>query len=166
VTTRHGELLRLGGFALAHAAWSIEDGETLCTLAMVNAGEERELVRFEAPSIPESLNGAQEYIHAQAPPDALVAVVFDGYVTGDDGVRRDALVVQLVAGREPLGRIVQPYEPGQRARIPLLGKSRSIRLVDATAVEGPFGDDAPGHVLEGAREHQMAARLFEGLRPD
>jgi len=159
----HDDLLRLGGFALAHAAWSVEDGETLCTLAMVNAGEHRELVRFEAPSIKESLDNALSYIRADAPSEALVAVVFDGYVTGDDRVRRDALVVQLVARREPVGRIVQAYEPGRRSRIPVLGTSRSIRLLDDPAVDGPFPRSAVSRVLEGAREHEMAARLFEGF---
>ena len=29
------EHLHLAGMALAHAVWSIEDGETLCTMAML-----------------------------------------------------------------------------------------------------------------------------------
>ena len=51
--------LRLAGFALAHAAWSVEDGETLCTLAMVEVRGDRELVRYEADSITESVDLAQ-----------------------------------------------------------------------------------------------------------
>jgi len=159
----HDDLLRLGGFALAHAAWSIEDGETLCTLAMVHAGERRELVRFEAPSIPARLQHAHAYIRPDAPADALAAVVFDGYATGEDGVRRDALVVQLVAAREVIGRIVQTYEPGQPSRVRFLGRSRPVTLLSPPSVDGPFPDDARARVLAGAREHEKAARLFDGL---
>ena len=32
------DALHLAGHALAHAAWSVEDGETLCTLAEVEVG--------------------------------------------------------------------------------------------------------------------------------
>ena len=65
-------LLRLAGYALAHAAWSVEDGETLCTLAMVERPgdnerdnerhNERELLRFEAPTIPISVEMAHEQL--------------------------------------------------------------------------------------------------------
>lgn len=51
-------MLRLAGFALAHAAWSVEDGETLCTMAMVERDGKRELVRYEAPTIPDSVEAA------------------------------------------------------------------------------------------------------------
>src|SRR5688500_20165613 len=70
-------LLRLAGYALAHAAWSVEDGETLCTLAMVERpgdterDKERELLRFEAPTIPISVEMANEQLAVLAPYTAL-----------------------------------------------------------------------------------------------
>ena len=57
--------LRLAGFALAHAAWSIEDGETLSTLAMVEVDGKRELVRYEADTIAESVDVAHEDLREQ-----------------------------------------------------------------------------------------------------
>lgn len=55
-------LLNLAGRALAHAAGSIETGESRCTLAMLERASDpagrTELYRFEADSIPNSVDNA------------------------------------------------------------------------------------------------------------
>jgi hypothetical protein len=53
-------VIKLAGFALAHAAWSVSDGETRCTLALVEKGDEYQLYRFEADTIPESVETARQ----------------------------------------------------------------------------------------------------------
>jgi len=47
------DALRFAGFALAHAAWVISDlesGELLCPIGVVERGDTREVVPFEAES--------------------------------------------------------------------------------------------------------------------
>ena len=154
--------LRLAGFALAHAAWSVEDGETLCTLAMLEIGGERELARYEADSIPESLDLARADLGARLQGGGLAALVFDGYVTPPDGERTDALIVELIgSGGRRLGRVVQPYRAAQRSRIPFLGRASGFAILGAPIVSDDVGvADAEGVLLEAAREHPKAARFF------
>jgi hypothetical protein len=114
--------LTLAGFALAHAAWSIADGERLCTLAMAETGGRRELFRYEAPSIPASLENARTHLAGLATRIDAAALVFDGYAS-IDGRRSNALVVQVFAAGIPAGnRLIQRY----RART----RSRRFRLVE------------------------------------
>ena len=74
--------MRLGGFALAHAAWSVEDGETLCTLAVLEIDGERELVRYEADSIPESVEAAHADLDARLSGGGVAALVMDTFAFG------------------------------------------------------------------------------------
>ena len=53
--------LMLGGFVLAHAAWSISDApDLLCPLAVIERGRERELLRFEAETQMEAISKGKE----------------------------------------------------------------------------------------------------------
>src|SRR5579864_4498098 len=53
--------LMLGGFVLAHAAWSVSDGpELLCPLAIIERGKERQLLRFEAETQSEAISKGKE----------------------------------------------------------------------------------------------------------
>lgn len=155
-------LLRLAGVALAHAAWSVEDGETLCTLAVVEAGGERAIHRYECHSIAESVEGAHRQLAEQLRPGDCAALVFDGYATREDGVRTNALVVELLGpGDEPRGRILQPYEAARRSRIPFVRRGSGFALLGDPI---PSPDipirDAEQHILDGAREHPEGPRLF------
>ncbi len=151
--------LRLAGFALAHAVWSIEDGETLCTLAMIErVGGARELVRYEAPSIAASLDAAFGDLEERMRDGEYAALVFDGYVTLEGGERSDALVVDLFGpGGTVLGRIVQRYRPARRSRVPL-SRPRGFALLAPPEAGDSLGDAADALVLEGAREHPQVAR--------
>ena len=119
--------LRLAGLALAHAVWSIEDGEPLSTLALIQrSGGSRELHRYDAQTVADSLDSAISDVAGQLASGGKAAVVFEGYVTPEGGERTDALIVD-VFGRdaEVLGRIVQPYRPARRSRIPSRGRAGS-----------------------------------------
>ena len=154
------QLLRLAGFALAHAAWSIEDGETLCTLALIERETERELVRYEAPSIAGSVDAAHEHLVRALSGGDRAVLIYDGYVTRDDGERHDALVAELAtSGPTAAGVIVQAYEPGRRGRFPLR-RGQRVQLLGRPEVRGDFPDDAAETVVAGAREHERAAHLF------
>ena len=101
-------IIRLSGFALAHAAWSVCDGEALCTLAFTENNQERQLYRFEANSIPDSLNAARKELE-QLEAGAHWVLVFDGYFTSQEGEKQDALVIQPSGARSLPSRIVQLY---------------------------------------------------------
>ena len=156
------EHLRLAGFALAHAVWSIEDGETLCTLSLHERDGEREVGRYEAPSIPDSLEMAHEHLAAAVADGGTAAVVYDGYRRTDDGERRDALIVELFgSGFEPVGLVVQEYVPATRARLPF-GRSKGFRLVGRPLVAG-LPAAATETIVTGALEHEKARRHFAAL---
>jgi hypothetical protein len=157
------EALRLAGFALAHAAWSIEGGQTLCTLAFVDVDtDDKQLIRYEAETIPDSIEGAHSDLAERLRDGGIAALVFDGFLTPEGGERSDALCVEVFGPRaQPLGLFFQPYRAAKRPRIQLPGRSSRFAITGE-----PFVDDsikisrAEQIILEGAREHPHGARLF------
>jgi hypothetical protein len=154
--------LRLAGFALAHAAWSVEDGETLCTLAMVEVGGDREFVRYEADSIPESVDLAQADLRAKLGNGGYAALVMDGFATPAGGSRTDTLIVELLGpGGRSLGKVVQPYRAARRSRIPFVGRASGFAILGEPIVSDEIQvTDAQRVLLDSAREHPEAGRLF------
>ena len=153
-------LLRLAGYALAHAAWSVEDGETLCTLAMVErpGDQQRDLLRFEAPSIPASVEMAHEQLES-LPPGNRSVVVYDGYVTPEGGERTDALIAMLQPGPNLRGMALLAYRAATRPRFGI-GKAKGFELVGQPQASDQFGADADAELAAGFREHPHGARLL------
>lgn len=155
-------LLQLAGFALAHAAWSVEDGETLCTLAMIDreGREERELLRFEAPSIPISVEMAHAELASLRGGDRGV-LVFDGYITPEGGERTDALLAQLLhPGPAIRGLAILAYRAAKPSRLPFV-KAKGFGLVGRPYVDDAIDEpDADEVLLEGFREHAHGPRLL------
>jgi hypothetical protein len=164
--------LRLAGMALAHALWSIEYGDTLCTLAMLEDGEGKSLARYEADSIPESLQGALTDLRERLTGGTFAAVVYDGYYTPDSGdergERRDALIVELLAATPPsasgntaaqVGRIAQQYLPGSRSLL----RRRRVKLAGRPYPIAPLPPAAAELVIEGALDHEKVRELFEEI---
>ena len=73
-----GAVLRLAGMALAHAMWSVDDGATLCTMAMVEAGADCELVRYEADTVEESVDLAHGDLRRRLRTGGRAALVMYG----------------------------------------------------------------------------------------
>jgi hypothetical protein len=105
-------VISLAGFALAHAAWSVRDGETLCTLALSEKGNERRLYRFEADSLAESVENARQLLQdLQSSVDRWV-LIFDTHLKLENQ-QTDALVIQLWGAPEAPVRIIQKYRPAK-----------------------------------------------------
>lgn len=154
-----GRALRLAGFTLVHALWSISDGEALCTLAMTEAGKDRALLRFEG-CLEEIVPEARGHL-AESGVDRWV-LAWDGYVTpvSDEhqGERLDAIIADIVetAATAHLGAVVR-YRP----------KTSTTPF----AVLGPvqiFADDGSSLLLDeplhdllrqGLRDHPALAEL-------
>jgi hypothetical protein len=155
-----GPALRTAGFALAHAAGSIQLGGTLCTLAIVVAEEQHTLFRYEAPTIPDSVASAHEHLAGQIGDGAHGALVYDGFVTPTGEGRSDALVVEILGpGAALQGRLVQAYRPARRLGLPIVG--RRFAGVGPPIIDESIEDGgAEAMVYDGARDHPFGARLF------
>jgi hypothetical protein len=165
-------LLRLAGYALAHAAWSVEDGETLCTLAMVERpghdgrdnerDNERELLRFEAPTIPISVEMAHEQLE-RLPPGNRAVLVYDGYVTPEGGERSDGLIAMLQPGPNMRGLALLAYRAAKRPRFGI-GKAKGFELVGQPYASDQFGggEEGDAELIAGFREHPHGVRLLGG----
>jgi len=154
--------LRLGGFALAHAAWSVEDGETLCTLAVLEIDGERELVRYEADSIPESVEAAHADLDARLSGGGVAALVMDTFATPEGGARRDTLYVELFAcGPRQVGSIIQPYVPARGRRIPVIGRRQAFAVLGSPEITDEIErPDAERQLIAGILEHPHGPRLW------
>ena len=157
--------LHLAGFALAHAAWSIEDGEILCTLAAVAVDEKREFVRYEADSIPESAELADQHLRQRLASGGYAAVVTDGFATLGSGSRSDALLVELLgSGGRSLGIVAQPYRPGRRLRIPFVGRRSKFAILGDPIISKDIEvPNAREVLLESARTHFKAGPIVQGV---
>ena len=157
--------LSLAGFALAHALGSIDGGGTLCTLAIVEREGERELVRYEADSIPESIVLANRDIAARIGSAGRAALVYDGYVT-IERVRHDALLVDLVLpGGAAVATLMQPYRPGRFGPVGLL-RALGVPVPGGLAVigqpisESPLPPEASAALSRGLAEHPYGRRAY------
>jgi hypothetical protein len=162
--------LRLAGFALAHALASIDGGGTLCTLAFVDRGGERELLRYEADSVADSVAMARTDLRARLGVDGRGALVYDGYLTLDR-VRHDALLVDLVApDGQVVANLVQPYRPGRfgpagllrAVGVPLPG---GLRVIGPPISESSLPADASTALASGLAEHPYGRKAY-GIQRD
>jgi hypothetical protein len=154
--------LRLAGFGLAHASTSIEDGEPLCTLAVVGDRLDRaRLFRYPAPTIEEGVDRARKSLAAAMEINTYAALVYEGHFEPSEGKDSLALVVELLGSNGAvLGRLVQPYRR-RRFRIPRLGYARGFALVGQPMIDGAVEDgEIATHVLDGVRAHPDGPRLF------
>lgn len=157
-------MLRLAGYALAHAIWSIEDGETLATLAMTDIRGERMLHRFVDDTIPATVDRARLELRRLLGEGDSAALIFDGYATAEGGGRTDALAVEVLrGGGVPVGYILQPYRPARR-RILLIGRPSGFALLELPSVMDGFDvPDPESYVMAGVREHGKADRHYDAM---
>jgi hypothetical protein len=110
VTEIDPKLLELAGFALVHAAATIERGERLGTFAVVESGGERELIRYEGASVTERIQGAHSDVAERVRGEGRAVVAVDGFIVGKSGDRQDALILELINARaETLAVVFQRY---------------------------------------------------------
>lgn len=150
-------VIKLAGFALAHAAWSVCEGETLCTLAVVENDNERQLFRFEG-TISDSLDKAREGLAQLELDGAYWALVFDGYLTPTQGKRQDALVIQI-GGKSPLpSRVVQQYQKKSFLRkFKIIGKPLFVEDSHQTGKADLYEQ----WLQEGIKEHPKVCELWD-----
>lgn len=144
-------LLDLAGFALAHAAGSVETGEPLCTFAMVAKSGKRELIRYEAASVTEGIQGAHSDVAARLRGEGFAVVAIDGFIVGKDGSRKDALILELLNAQSATVAVV--FQAYRRGPFALEGRPVSPQQLLPAQFE---------RILTGARAHPEGVRLFPG----
>ena len=158
------DAFRLAGFTLAHALASIQGGATLATLAFAEHDGARDLVRYVDAEIAATIVAAHDDLAERLANGGYAALAYDGYST-IDGVRSDALVVEILAPGDVLvGTVIQPYEPGRKSRIPIIGAGGHALPIGPPRLERSL--DTPGAldaIVEGARSHPHGKVV---LRPD
>ncbi len=152
--------LRVAGDALAHAAGSIERGGSLCTVAIVERDGGLEIVRYEADRVDESVEIAHVDLRDRLREGGSAGLVYDGFVTVQTGERTDALMVEVFGpAAELLGKVIQPYRPARRFGLPVVG--RPFAIVGPPIISDDIQvPDAERIFLQGARDHELAGRLF------
>lgn len=148
----------LCGFALAHATWSVSNGETLCTMAVTECRADQELIRFESDSIPDSIENAREHLIGLQGDIDRWALVFDGYITIKTE-KKDALIIQAWSkqGETPL-RIIQAYQTKALfQRFKILGAPRFVDKSGAQFENLTYQQ----WMLDGIAQHPKVAGLWE-----
>ena len=157
--------LRLAGFALAHALGSIDAGGTLCTLAFVERQDQRELVRYDADSIADSIALARNDLRTSLEQGGYAALVYDGYATVGD-VRHDALMVDLIdRDGTVVAQLVQQYRPGRLwpfgllrlVGLPLPG---GLVVVGDPIAQSPLRPAASVEFTRGLADHPYGRRTY------
>ncbi|MGH7621315.1 MAG: hypothetical protein ACREMU_03160 [Gemmatimonadaceae bacterium] len=161
--------LSVAGFALAHAAWSLsdgEDGDLLCPLAVIEQRDgARRLMRFEADTQEDAIIAGKAAMREASVSSAAWAFAREGAwrAMGGDGAG-DVLAIDLwAADMAGVATLMQPFERARRgARFRIAGVPKIVvgdRLLErdaaATIVEG---------IVAGVSAHAIVAKLWPTWR--
>jgi hypothetical protein len=123
-------------------------------------GGDRILIRYDAPSVPESLALANIHLADEIAEGEYAALVYDGYATTGDQVRSDAFVAEILGAHgERLGRVVQTYQRARPFGLPVLGRG-CTSFGEPSIEESTDHDDPVAAIYEGVRGHPSGRWLF------
>ena len=147
-----GNAAELAGFFLAHAVWCVSDkagGPLVPFVGMSTKDGKQTLTRFVSEEMEEGVAQARKAVEASADKALAAVVVYDGYITLADGVKRDALLAELTEYGAPNRtlQIALPY--------------RSPKAKEGFAVFKPKFVGASG--LDQAELQAAGADLFRGV---
>lgn len=159
-----GTTLRLAGFALAHAAWSVADAphaDLLVPFIIVWSDGQQELTRFEAETQDEAIEEGKRAAARLAGRAEAWAFAREGtlrMVAG--GAGQDALAVEF-GGADVAGRyiVIQPYERATEDRAFGIVGDPILTLAGEVLDAGEAQRVLSG-MERGIREHSAAAPLW------
>jgi hypothetical protein len=121
------DALRFAGFVLAHAVWAISDleaGELLCPIGVVECGDSREIIPFEAPSQEEAIKlGKKKMIELTSTVDRW-AFAREGLssILGSNSPKEDVVSVSAwSAGLDEPITLQQAFSPKSKEGFALIG---------------------------------------------
>jgi hypothetical protein len=155
--------LLLGGFALAHACWSISDEPTLlCPLAIVEKNCQRELLRFEADTQVAAIANGKEVLVSLKDADAWAFAREGLFNEGDK--KTDVISREVWAkGSSETVILIQRFEPFvSRKHFRLIGEPE-------VSVKGILQDKAWAEAVlttinKGVMQHSKVAPLWAGWK--
>lgn len=153
------ELCRFSGFLAAHGFWSITDGGPLIPIVALELPDgSQQMRRMASEDLRQAVEMGQAHLESQ-PDDARMAVlIYDGYVTFEDGRRLDAL---LLDGREYASdwrlKMAVPYRPAEHSEGPAVHRPK---FLDFRADEDTSPEDAGRAFFEGVDRHAEAAPVW------
>lgn len=121
------DALRFGGFALAHTAWIASDlkaGELVCPFGVVEIGDSREVIPFQAPSQEEAIRRGKQKMHEITGSVDRWAFAREGLwsVLGSDLPKQDVLTVSAWStGLDEPVILQQRFSPTSKSNFALLG---------------------------------------------
>jgi hypothetical protein len=156
--------LRLAGFVLGHALWSISDlpeDEALVPLAMSEQAGKRKLVRFEAGTQEQAIWVGKEAMKKLTGCVDAWAFARDGLFREGTG-KTDVILVDLWArGMKSPITIVQRYDPlAKRGRFKVIGEP--FILINGKVVDSSKYVESLSELHKGLLEHEKVAELWEG----
>ncbi len=160
--TSFSSAMHVAGFALAHAVWSVSDGETLIPMALSEKGEKRTLTRFASDTFEDGVQAGKVFLDKNPEDVERAAFVYDGYTTLE-GVRRDTLIVEVLEFSPRFeGQILLPYVPGK------LGEGFAV-FRPKFLIDEEVGVDtgaAAQAMFEGLEAHAEGVKVFDQAMQD
>jgi hypothetical protein len=157
------QAFRLAGFALAQAAWSIEDGGELVPLGIAEQGTERNAMRFATDITDERLGELYQIVAGRVESGHHGVLAFSSDHLDQDGQPLSVLNVHILDSRaELVGVVRQAYQPARSSRIP--GRSARFAVIGTPVPSDEI--DVPGcreGILFGVMSHPQGKRLFPQL---
>jgi hypothetical protein len=154
--------LLLGGFVLAHAAWSVSDTpDLLCPLAIIERDGKRELHRFEAETQWDAINIGKEALASLGTDASYWAFAREGLFNEHDE-KVDVISVDIWARPEQrLITLIQRFEPyAKRQHFRLIGDPE-VSLDGEIQQRGDV-QELLNTVYRGASQHGKVAVLWKG----
>jgi hypothetical protein len=157
------QAFRLAGFALAQAAWSIEDGEELVPIGIAEQDGQRNLMRFATEITPERLAQLFALVAGKVEPGRYGVLAFTSVGEQPNGEPLAVLNALIVDdGAELIGTIRQAYQPARSSRIP--GRSSPFSIIGTPSPSEEIDvDGAREGILLGIMSHPEGERLFPQL---
>lgn len=157
------QAFRLAGFALAQAAWSIEDGEELVPIGIAEQDGQRNLMRFATEITPERLAQLFALVAGKVEPGRYGVLAFTSVGEQPNGEPLAVLNALIVDdGAELIGTIRQAYQPARSSRIP--GRSSPFSIIGTPSPSEEIDvDGAREGILLGVMSHPEGERLFPQL---
>jgi hypothetical protein len=157
------QALRLAGFALAQAAWSIEDGIELVPLGIAEQDGQRNAMRFVTDITDARLAELRTIIAGKLEPGRYGVLAFSSHHLDKDREPLAVLNVHILDGSSDLvGTVRQAYQPARSSRIP--GRSVPFAVIGTPVPSDEI--DIPGSregILLGVMSHPQGERLFPQL---
>ena len=157
------ESLYLAGFTLAHAVWSVSDtavDELLCPLAVVEEGNERRLLRFEAESQERAIEAGKRAMRERQSAGCSFAFAREGQWRPQGSEAEDVLTVDFWAsGMDAPQTVLQPFRRGdapEEFRI----APRPLLVLEGRIIPDEDARSAIEVLLEGVQSHPTVATLW------